>query len=420
MTQDSAPTHRERRKAELLMQRAEGLLLSDTLRAGFASHLQSEAALDEARSLSRERPALGLEPRLLHLERARRSSEEFKEYKNQFGCIGVQAFRSSGGERIYRMPAETFPRHINNIYCIVSASGAHLLDAGSGLDTSRRDIALGFAAIRELYGERVHFEELDTAIISHAHIDHFGGVNDLIANSKANICVHELDARVLCGFEERVVVAVKDVEVFLRRAGVDEEAQKRLISLYMASRDRFRSIEVGQTLRDGDRIASEYEIIHTPGHCPGQICLRVGDVLLTSDHILSRITPHQFPQAITPFAGLGHYFHSLEKVRRLSGIRLALGGHEEPIHDIRGRIDEIAAFHHARLNEVLSICGEAKTISEVTSALFGTQTGYGELLAIEEAGAHVEYLHDLGRLCIANLNEVAASRDPVILYQKRA
>ena len=35
------------------------------------------------------------------------------------------------------------------------------------------------------------------------------------------------------------------------------------------------------------------------------------------DHVLGRTTPHQFPQAITPFGGLEHYFHSLAKVRRL-------------------------------------------------------------------------------------------------------
>ena len=50
------------------------------------------------------------------------------------------------------------------------------------------------------------------------------------------------------------------------------------------------------------------------------MCLQVDNVLLTSDHVLSRITPHQFPQAITPFAGLEHYFRSLSKVRKVEGI----------------------------------------------------------------------------------------------------
>ena len=41
------------------------------------------------------------------------------------------------------------------------------------------------------------------------------------------------------------------------------------------------------------------------------------------------------------------------------------------------------------------------------------------ILALDEAGAHVEYLHQLGQLRIANLDQVARSRDPVIEYVRR-
>src|SRR5262249_24498020 len=155
---------------------------------------------------------------------------------------------------------------------------------------------------------------------------------------------------------------------------------------------------------------------HVPGHCPGLVCLQVHDVLLTSDHVLARITPHQFPQAITPFAGLEHYFRSLAKIRKLEGINFALGGHEEPIWDLRARIDAIALFHRDRLAKVLALCNEPRTVVGVTKAMFGDQDGYGWHLAIEEAGAHVEYLHQLGKLRIANLDEVSRARDPVIEY----
>ena len=135
--------------------------------------------------------------------------------------------------------------------------------------------------------------------------------------------------------------------------------------------------------------------------------------------MLARITPHQFPQAITPFGGLEHYFNSLEKVRRIEPVALALGGHEEPIGDLRARVDEIASFHRERLLRVREICATPRTIAEVSAALFGPQEGYGEMLAIEEAGAHVDYLHALGKLRIANLDEVARARDPVFQYERR-
>ncbi len=47
------------------------------------------------------------------------------------------------------------------------------------------------------------------------------------------------------------------------------------------------------------------------------------------------------------------------------------------------------------------------------------QEAYGVILAIDEAGAHVEYLHQLGRLRVDNLDEVASSDEPVFRYVAR-
>ena len=189
--------------------------------------------------------------------------------------------------------------------------------------------------------------------------------------------------------------------------------------MYGATKAFFTRQEVDRAVRDGDTVGAGYRVHHVPGHCPGLVCLQVHDVLLTSDHVLARITPHQFPQAITPFGGLEHYFHSLAKVRKLEGIEYALGGHEEPIWDLRARIDAIALFHRDRLAKVLEVCKTPRNVVSVTEAMFGQQEGYGRLLALEEAGAHVEYLHQLGKLKIANLDEVARATDPVIEYVAR-
>jgi glyoxylase-like metal-dependent hydrolase (beta-lactamase superfamily II) len=408
-----------RKKIEWLLRRAEGAMLPEAVLLKEGAHLEATAARAQLEELSTARPELDLGVRLERLDSATADESSRRSYTERYGCAGVRRFGARGDVRIYLMPVETFPRHINNVYLILEPGHAMLFDVGSGVPSSMRDLALGFATVRAAFGEDARYEAIDTAIVSHAHIDHFGGVNDLKVKTGARLCVHELDARVLACFEERMVIAAKDVEVFLRRAGVDAAERERLLALYMRSKDWFKPVEVDRALRDGDLVGSGHRVIHTPGHCPGQICLLIGDVLLTSDHVLSRITPHQFPQAITPFAGLEHYFHSLAKVRRLELVNLALGGHEEPISDLRARVDEIAAFHRERLMKVRDACATPRTIAEVAEQLFGTQEGYGTILAIEEAGAHVEYLHALGKLKIANLSEVAEARDPVIRYQRR-
>jgi glyoxylase-like metal-dependent hydrolase (beta-lactamase superfamily II) len=408
-----------RRKIDWLFKRAEGALLPPEVLALEGVHLDPDGARLALRACEDDVAVVGDAERLTELLRAIDDPSAREAYVRAHGVCGVRRFAAGPVARIYQMTVETFPRHVNNLYAILEPGSSVLFDCGSGLPSSRRDLALGFAVVRAMYAENLRWESLDWCVVSHAHHDHFGGVNDLRRTSRAKLAVHELDARVIACFDERLVLAMKDIDVYWRRAGVSAARRAPLREMYMAGKSLFHAEPVDRRLRDGDLIAPGYLVHHVPGHCPGLICLQVHDVLLTSDHVLARITPHQFPQAITPFAGLEHYFRSLAKIRALDGIRLALGGHEEPIHDVRTRIDEIEKFHRARLERVREICATPHTVDEVSAEMFGEQEGYGVILAIDEAGAHVEYLHQLGELRVDNLDEVAASDDPVLRYVSR-
>jgi glyoxylase-like metal-dependent hydrolase (beta-lactamase superfamily II) len=384
-------------------------------------HLDWPDAMRRLADAKDELVQMGLEARFDSLGRAVESAlpMERSSYAEQFGVAGVRRFHTSNGARIYCLSVETFPHHVNNVYVILEGGSRLMFDCGSGAPTSRRDLALGFAVVRAIFGEDVRYEALDWCVVSHAHFDHFGGANLIKQETTARLAVHELDARVLSCFAERIVIASKDCDVFWRRAGVPDNERQDLLALYTSAKSAFRAQEVDRLLRDGDTIGPGYRVHHVPGHCPGLMCLQVHDVLLTSDHVLSRITPHQFPQAITPFAGLEHYFHSLSKIRKVEGVNFALGGHEEPIWDLRARIDAIALFHRERLAKVAQLCATPQTVVQVAHGLFGEQADYSRILALDEAGAHVEYLHQLGQLKIANLDEVARSREPVIEYVAR-
>jgi glyoxylase-like metal-dependent hydrolase (beta-lactamase superfamily II) len=224
--------------------------------------------------------------------------------------------------------------------------------------------------------------------------------------------VHAVDAKVLEDYAERLAVVTRDIEAYWVRAGVPAEARADMLAMYSLNKRLFRAERVDRALVDGDALGPGMRVHHVPGHCPGLVCLEVDDVLLTSDHVLARITPHQFPQAIAELAGLGHYFDSLAKIRRLEGISYALGGHEEPILDLRARIDEILAFHDRRLARVLDLCREPRSVHDLATAMFRAQEGYGIILAVDEAGAHVEHLERQGR--------VVSSRDgDVVRYVAR-
>lgn len=328
-------------------------------------------------------------------------------------------FETAGGARIYRIPVETFPGHINNVYLILDRGTSTLVDVGSGLPQSVEDLQGGFEAVAAHFGERVRLDAVQHVVITHSHIDHFGYVGWFQAHTGAAIYIHEMDARVLQNFEERIVLASRDLRVFLERSGLEPTAVEELTGMYRAGKSFFKSVRLDRKLRDGEAIVNGYVVHHVPGHCPGQICLQVDDVLFTADHVLPRITPHQSPAAISSFCGLELYLQSLEKVRRLGGIRVALPGHEEEIRDLRARIDAIAAHHRERLGRVLEICSPPRSLVEISRALFGERGGYTRLLALEETGAHVEYLFQRGELGIANLDAVAGQPDPVIQYQAR-
>jgi hypothetical protein len=93
-----------------------------------------------------------------------------------------------------------------------------------------------------------------------------------------------------------------------------------------------------------------------------------------------------------------------------------LGGHGEPIKDLSARIESIRQVHKERLAQVLDLLVEPRTVADIADALFGEVHGYNILLALEEAGAHVEYLYQRGLLGIANVTDLE-SREGLIPIQ---
>jgi glyoxylase-like metal-dependent hydrolase (beta-lactamase superfamily II) len=332
------------------------------------------------------------------------------------GLKGVERFESSDGRVVYGMPVEAFPRFIANVYVIRDGDRTILVDCGSPMEASNRSLQAGFAGIEERFGERITLADVDLVLITHGHIDHFGGLPFVRAHTDAPIGIHVLDRRILSHYEERVIVAAKQLAVFLERAGISEDARRGLMQMYRGQKGLYHSTPVDFSLEEGVQPVDGIDVIHVPGHCPGQVCLRLADVLLAADHVLSRITPHQAPESITLNMGLGHYFSSLERVRKLDGVRLALGGHEDPIHDLPRRVGQIRAAHDRRLERVLELCAEPKSVAEVSKGLFGPIHGYNVLLAIEETGAHVEHLYQTGDLVAGNVEELRDQEEPVIQY----
>ena len=186
--------------------------------------------------------------------------------------------------------------------------------------------------------------------------------------------------------------------------------------VYLWAKSFYRSTPVEFLLEEGESVRGGFDVMHVPGHCPGQVCLRLDDILFTADHVLARTTPHQAPESITNHMGLDHYLTSLARIARWGEVRLGLGGHEAPIENLKARVAEIRAVHEQRLEQTLGICRQPSSVAEISKALFGRVKSYHVLLALEEAGAHVEYLYQRGELAVANLDELEREDQAIIRY----
>jgi glyoxylase-like metal-dependent hydrolase (beta-lactamase superfamily II) len=325
------------------------------------------------------------------------------------------------GLTIYCLPIQSFPDHYTNVYLVCTGDTVALIDLGSGWGDSNTELVKGLEEIRDRFGEKVTLGDIDLLMLTHGHIDHFGGLAFFRAHSKAKVAIHELDARQIINFEETILVVARDLKLFLKTVGISEHTQQSLMEMYTAGKNALASVPIDFYLREGEPAlgGGAFRIYHTPGHCPGAVCIQAGACLFTGDHILSDISPHQSPETIARYTGLGHYLASLEKIKAVPGLEIAFGGHQSVMEDVYGRIEAIERLHEERLAAILDICREPHSVKEISSRLFSDVSGYTVLLALEETGAHVEYLYQRGRLAIENLKDLERDLNPIIYYRTR-
>lgn len=90
-----------------------------------------------------------------------------------------------------------------------------LIEVGSGWANSNDDLVTALAKLQSDHGEKVSIADVGRIIVTHSHLDHFGGLAFVCEHTHAPIGVHALDSRVITNFEERLVLAANGLRTFL-------------------------------------------------------------------------------------------------------------------------------------------------------------------------------------------------------------
>ncbi|RJF68982.1 MBL fold metallo-hydrolase [Deinococcus cavernae] len=316
--------------------------------------------------------------------------------------VPVTRFVSGAGTRVYRITVPAFPHLKVHVFQVVQGppaapSYAALVDTGSSDPNSQQALQAGLTRVQQEFGERVDGASLSRIVITHAHPDHVAALPALRRYTPAPVAAHELDAPLI---EQPAVSRERHraiIEEYLRWAGIEgpfaERLRKRAGNLMLP-----RGVPVDTRLQDGDMLDGVMQVIHTPGHAPAQVCLRVDDLLLSADHLLPLNSPPLMSQKLYPGGGLRRYLASLDKLDALDGVTLALGSHDQEMHDWRGRIRTLRERYAQKLDATRQAAREPRTLADINALLNPRMKEIQAVLLLDQTAALIEYLLESGDL----------------------
>ena len=265
-----------------------------------------------------------------------------------------------------------------------------LVDTGPNLPEALEALEDGLHSV----GHRV--EEIERIVLTHMHEDHCGLAATIQAASGATVFAHPWEAQRHRGYED-----YHQVVPLLERAGVPGAVVERFRTGYREMRKLGGDPFDVETIDDGDTLEFErgsFEVVHTPGHTPGSICLfRAADrMLIAADTVLEKITPNPVlsPDPLDSsrrFPSLGEYLVSLSRLRALAPT-VVKGGHGGDVTDFEGYFNRVVRFNDDRQKRLGSLLPDTgATAWEASLALFPSAEREHRFLALSETVAHLDF-----------------------------
>ncbi|MBZ5554064.1 MAG: MBL fold metallo-hydrolase [Acidobacteriia bacterium] len=294
---------------------------------------------------------------------------------------------------LYKIVVPT-PFHVGpvNVYLITEPE-VSLIDAGPHTPEAYAAVASG---LRE---RSLRLRDVRQIFITHGHPDHYGQASLLAAESGARVLASDFDSP---HFQHRTH------QDFYLRLYEEAAVPRRIIDLFAEGLQFIHSVAKPiaeyTPLREGDPLQCGdvvFEVIFTPGHTPGSICLYSKDrrLVIAADTVIKRITPNPIldEDPLDPgrrYPSLKNYLASLEKLRQL-GPQLVCSGHGDDVDEFSPLFAKMMRHHEERQSRVLALLhDQPKPLWTLVRDLFPEVREDGMFLALSEVFAHVDLLED--------------------------
>jgi glyoxylase-like metal-dependent hydrolase (beta-lactamase superfamily II) len=288
-----------------------------------------------------------------------------------------------------------------NVYIIEGKNGNLMIDTGWNTPEAFNTLA------QEMKNSGFAMKDITDILVTHLHPDHYGLAGKISELSGAKVYISEIENNLLDSRYFHPENLLTAMTAFFKANGIPDWELKLLAEASMTIKNFVLPVKVAGTLKPGDKVDIEpysFEVLHTPGHSPGHICLYEPNkkYFFSGDHVLSEIVPNVSYHPQSGENPLGDYVNSFTKLLELD-VRFVFPGHGSVFSGLAPKVDEIMRHHHDRMYNIQKVMGVDTRCAydiakEIPWIVNGETVAYDKLepidrrLAVLETLAHLQYL----------------------------